>query len=390
MSRFAALLRSFVSAPFALRCFSPIRPARIALVCVLAALPCAAPIHAQSGTADSETAIRQAAPGPSALPAEISEPATEDSLRQRLAGKTLYLRGDYLENTLDFDEHGHLIGHSPQGSYALCLIQIDHIRLTRHKVLLTGARYGLHFLGAAPNEDSARIFDTVNITPKKKPLRISIAREIVVKPKKKKGGKDTSSAATDSVSPPDSTESSGAITTTTSPAHAAQLLNAALDVIFAPGLDDRLIAALPDFWQLYYRAAQAEFQPSDPSFLRQSSVDHKARLLARVEPPSNEYAQSNGIAGMALYHVVLGADGHPQQISVGRPIGFGLDENAVDAIRKAAFQPALKDGKPVPVLLDVLVQFRIYSKRTSAASPDAAATSPSAPILPGPYSVGIQ
>ena len=390
MSCSTGLLRSLGSAQFALRCFSLVRRLRIALVCALAALPCAAPIHAQSGTATSDAQTSQAAPDSSARPAEIGEPATDDVLRLRLTGKTLYLRGGYLENVLDFDENGNLIGHSPQGSYTLCLIQIDRIRLTRHKVLLTGARYGLHFLGATPNEDPARVFDTVNITPKKKPLRISIAREIVVKPKKKKGGKDSSSGPADSAPPPDSADTSGAVTTTTSPAHAAQLLSAALDVIFAPGLDDHLIASLPDFWQLYYRAAQTEFQPGDPSVLRQSSVDQKARLLAKVEPPSNEYAQSNGIAGMALYHVVLGADGHPQQIAVGRPIGFGLDENAVDAIRKAAFQPALKDGKPVPVLLDVLVQFRIYSKRTAAASPDAAAASPSAPILPGPYSVGIQ
>ena len=68
---------------------------------------------------------------------------------------------------------------------------------------------------------------------------------------------------------------------------------------------------------------------------------------------------------MALYHVVVGADGKPGEIAVARPIGFGLDENAVASIRKASFSPAMKDGKPVPVLLDLVVQFRIYSKRTS-------------------------
>ena len=390
MSHLSGLLRSFVSAPFALRCFLPVRLLRVVLACAMAALPCAVPMRAQNGTVSAPAAASQTVPESSTRAAQVTEPATEDALRQRLAGKTLYLRGNYLENALDFNEHGHLIGRSPQGSYTLCLIQIDHIRLTRHKLLLTGARYGLHFLGATPNADPARVFDTVNITPRKKPLRISIAREIVVKPRKKKRGVDSSFPATDSAPSPDSSASSDAVTTTTSPAHAAQMLNAALDAIFAPGIDDRLIASLPDFWQLYYRAAQAELQLGGPGVLRQSSVDQKARLLAKVEPPSNEYAQSSGIAGMALYHVVLGANGQPQQIAVGRPIGFGLDENAVDAIRKAAFQPALKDGKPVPVLLDVLVQFRIYSKRTAAASPDAASASPSAPILPGPYSIGIQ
>jgi hypothetical protein len=88
---------------------------------------------------------------------------------------------------------------------------------------------------------------------------------------------------------------------------------------------------------------------------------------------------------MCLYHVVIGADGKPGEIAVARPIGFGLDESAVDSIRKATFQPAIKGGLPVPVLLDLIVEFRIYSKRTAVTgNPN---QQPAAPSLPGPYSV---
>jgi TonB family protein len=116
-------------------------------------------------------------------------------------------------------------------------------------------------------------------------------------------------------------------------------------------------------------------------------VDQKARLLTTFEPESNEFAQANGVAGMALYYTVVGPDGKAQEIAVGRPIGFGLDENAVAAIRKASFQPAIKDGKPVPVLLDLVVQFRIFSQRTAVASQPVPADKPSEPVLPGPYSL---
>jgi hypothetical protein len=71
---------------------------------------------------------------------------------------------------------------------------------------------------------------------------------------------------------------------------------------------------------------------------------------------------------------------------VGRPIGFGLDENAVEAIQKARFEPAMKNGKPVPVMLDLAVQFRIYSKRTARVVQEANDTS-AGPELPGPYSI---
>jgi len=179
------------------------------------------------------------------------------------------------------------------------------------------------------------------------------------------------------------------VTATTSPAHAAQVLKDALDNVFSVGLDERMMAAMPDFWKLYYQAAAAhtDFRPADPGVLRQNTVDAKARLLTTFEPASNEFAQSNGVAGMALYHAVIGVDGKPDEIAVARPIGFGLDESAVEAIRKAQFQPAVKDGKPVPVLLDLVVQFRIYSKRTNVTDAPEQAQKPAEPILPGPYSV---
>jgi TonB family protein len=427
-------------------------------------------------------------------PAATEQGITEEEIKQMLIGKELYLRSGYLDDSLTFNERGKLIGHSPQGSYTLCGIQIERVRLTQHKLELEGARYGLHFLGALPYEDPTKAVDRVRITPKKKMLKITIDRELVVKAKEKKekGKKleaaakpaagpapaaSTSTAANVPVSvpanapadvpagtpenasaapapaapaPPASTEAENAstpdsstaqaapaaptatstaaagtnsasaapaqpeepdadeaqkeiaaaapaerpadpdsVTATTSPAHAAKVLKDALDAIFSVGLDDRMMAAMPDFWKLYYQAAatHTDFRPADAAVLRQNTVDAKARLLTTFEPGSNEFAQSNGVAGMALYHAVIGPDGHPEEIAVARPIGFGLDESAVDSIRRAQFQPAQKDGKPVPVMLDLVVQFRIYSKRTSVTDAPEEAAKPPEPSLPGPYSV---
>ncbi len=343
---------------------------------------------------------------------------TEDELKQLLVGKTLYLRGEYLDNSLTFDEHGKLTGHSPQGSYTLSLLQIDRVHLSKHKVELTGIRYGLHFLGARADEDPTKAVDKVRITPKKKVVKITIDRELVVTPKKKKKKKGEEEAAKNPpagapASPGAAAPGSGltdeeqakvemnaapeaerpadssAVTTTTSPAHAARMLRDAIDKIFAQGLDQRMIAAMPSFWKLYYQAVanQADYKPADSAIYRQGAVDQKAKLLSTLEAPSNEYAQANGVAGMALYHAVIGADGKPQEIVVGRPIGFGLDESAADTIRKASFQPAMKDGKPVPVMLDLVVQFRIYSKRTNQPAKPETDAANAGPKLPGPYSV---
>jgi len=375
--------------------------------------PPAVSAPATGGTAQTAAPSAGSSAAPSATSADTGEAngaITEEEVKQLVAGKTLYLRDGYLDNSLSFDEHGKLTGHSPQGSYTLSLIQIDKVHLSKHKVELTGIRYGLHFLGARPDEDPTKAVDKVRITPKKKIVKITIDRELVVTPKKKKKDKNAPKDAAGTApgngsnTPSDADEAkaemnaapeverpadAGSVTTTTSPAHAARLLREAIDHIFAPGLDDRMIASLPSFWKLYYQAVsnQADYRPTDPSIFRQGSVDQKAKLLSPLEAPSNEYAQANGVAGMALYHAVIGADGKPQEIVVGRPIGFGLDESAADTIRKASFQPATKDGKPVPVLLDVVVQFRIYSKRTNQPAKPDAESADAGPKLPGPYSV---
>jgi TonB family protein len=319
-----------------------------------------------------------------------AKPLGEDDIRRQFQGKTVYLRGGYLDNELHFDREGRLVGSSPQASYTLSMVEIDKVQVSKHKVQLQGIRFGLHFLGASPTEDPLSASDKVRITPKKKVLKITIQRADVAKPKKDKRAKD------DVPGPVQGSQSAPALESSEGPAmtqeRANQMLRDALDRVFSPGLDDKMVSSMPDFWQVYYKAtaAKSAYKPADPSVHRQSTVDQKARLLTIFQPDSNDFAQKAGVAGVALYHVVVGADGKPAEIAVGRPIGFGLDENAVAAIRKAAFAPAMKDGKPVPVLLDLLVQFRIYSKRTGAPGPEdkvsATLSEPEAPSLPGPYS----
>ena len=150
-----------------------------------------------------------------------------------------------------------------------------------------------------------------------------------------------------------------------------------------------MMAAMPDFWKLYYEAvaARSDYRPKDTSIFRQNTVDQKAVLMSKFEPDSNEFAQAAGVAGLSQYHAVVGPDGKVIEVAVSRPIGFGLDENAVAAIRKAQFQPAIKDGKPVAVMLNLDVPFRIFSKRTNVHSAPEAAEKPAEPQLPGPYSL---
>ena len=364
------------------------RMKRIGVVACFAALALALTAQEQPPAAPSSPTAPQAAATASNAAENVG--ITEDEIKQMLVGKALYLRGGYLDNNLSFDEHGKLDGHSPQGSYTLSAIQIDRIRLTKKKVELEGARYGLRFLGLLANEDPSKALERVRITPKKKTVKISIEREQVLIPKKMKEHKpvkETDKKARQAATATPEVESKGAISIT--PAHTARVLKEALDQIFAQGLDEHMMAAMPDFWKLYYQAVavKADYRPKDPSILRQNTVDRKARLLTSFEPDSNEFAQAAGVAGMSQYHAVIGPDGKVGEVAVSRPIGFGLDESAVAAIRNAKFEPAIKDGKPVAVLLDLDVPFRIFSKRTNVHAPPEAADKPAEPQLPGPFSL---
>jgi TonB family protein len=69
-----------------------------------------------------------------------------------------------------------------------------------------------------------------------------------------------------------------------------------------------------------------------------------------------------------LLRTVVDATGVPREMAIARPIGFGLDEKAVDAIKNSRFRPATLNGQPVPVVVDLVVTFRIYSNRTKPGS----------------------
>lgn len=65
--------------------------------------------------------------------------------------------------------------------------------------------------------------------------------------------------------------------------------------------------------------------------------------------------------GVCLVSLIVDAHGNPQNPRVVRPLGMGLDEKALEAVRQYKFKPAMKDGRtPVPVMITVEINFRLY------------------------------
>ena len=60
-----------------------------------------------------------------------------------------------------------------------------------------------------------------------------------------------------------------------------------------------------------------------------------------------------------MLEIVVRADGTVGDIRIVRHLGFGLDEEAVEAVRRWRFTPAERLGSPVDVLVDVAVEFTL-------------------------------
>jgi TonB family protein len=123
----------------------------------------------------------------------------------------------------------------------------------------------------------------------------------------------------------------------------------------------------------------AQIGPDDlsPDVPLEPSADIQERILAGEIPygggravhptatysPDPEYSEPARKAkyqGTCVLGLVVDADGRPISVWITQPVGVGLDEKAIEAVQKWKFQPAVKDGEPVPVFVNVEVMFRLY------------------------------
>ena len=81
-------------------------------------------------------------------------------------------------------------------------------------------------------------------------------------------------------------------------------------------------------------------------------------VIAKATPAYTEEARLAKLEGSVLLSLVVGVDGQPGDIQVGRALGLGLDEKAVENVRAWQFKPGTKKGIPVAVRAQEEVFFR--------------------------------
>ena len=82
-------------------------------------------------------------------------------------------------------------------------------------------------------------------------------------------------------------------------------------------------------------------------------------LVWKVDPDYSEPARRAKIQGTVLLRVEIGKDGQVGDMRVDQGIGLGLDEKAMEAVRRWKFRPGMRNGRAVATIAVVEVHFRL-------------------------------
>lgn len=86
----------------------------------------------------------------------------------------------------------------------------------------------------------------------------------------------------------------------------------------------------------------------------------KARVTAKPEPRYTEQARNQQTTGTVVLRCVFAADRTVKYLLVVVGLPDGLTERALEAARRIKFEPAIKDGRPVSMYIQLEYNFNLY------------------------------
>ncbi|ADW67802.1 energy transducer TonB [Granulicella tundricola] len=239
-----------------------------------------------------------------------------------LIGRALFLRGFYGASELSYDASGHVQGAPPRMDWTLTGFDLQAVTQPKADVLLlNGIRVAIRY-----NPD-AHTFDRHPL--KGEAVHIQIAE-----------------------------------------AETVQALKTTLAAIFSTGIDPALQRSTPEFWRHYFEPSLAwsKDAASPDSLLDTPVLGVGGKLPPNVSAPVPDSqprpdytsaARQDRVQGTVVLRVVVGVDGSPHRITIVRPLGYGLDAKAAEALSHWHFRPGMQDGKSVAVEMTVNQEFSL-------------------------------
>lgn len=102
-------------------------------------------------------------------------------------------------------------------------------------------------------------------------------------------------------------------------------------------------------------------------------VDVTAPRAVLKEPPAyTEPARKERIQGVVVLQLVIDEAGRVAEVDALKGLPHGLTESAIETVKRWKFEPARHDGKPVSVLYNITINFRLQKEKLpQAGEPDA-------------------
>ena len=82
-------------------------------------------------------------------------------------------------------------------------------------------------------------------------------------------------------------------------------------------------------------------------------------VLFRTDPVYSEDARKARYQGTVVLEAIVRKDGSVEILRVVRSLGLGLDENAMKALQEWKFKPAMRQGVPVDVAMNIEINFTL-------------------------------
>jgi TonB family protein len=132
--------------------------------------------------------------------------------------------------------------------------------------------------------------------------------------------------------------------------------------------DERPALVIPDYWKRFCSGESGpkaggprEGFPMFASCLEKDSAASPPVPIDKPEPPYTPMARSAKVQGAVVLLVGVNAQGNVRDVEVLKPLGYGLDDQAVETVQTWRFKPAICNGVPTPVSVMVEVVFLLLA-----------------------------
>ena len=257
----------------------------------------------------------------------------ESHLKSLYVDNILTLRHFYTGQHLNFRADGALIGDAPIGPWTLASqFRVKEIRIKDSSLIIKGRRIQWIFDAQDKAHDQLMRYEDCSgeCDAQKKALDEAAIEIMIGLPSNKATEEETA---------------------------------AAINAVFLPP-GESMLDIVPPFWQAYFAKREgktmASEAPKQTVYVVKTGEITPPTVTFGPDPDYSREAREAKYMGSLLIALVVSPTGKPTDLQIQKPLGLGLDEKGVAAVETWKFEPALKDGKPVPVRVQIQVTFKLY------------------------------